>query len=759
MKTNLFSSIFLCLLSLTTFAQEHKDWFRTIYPLGTEFTNRKGILNDLDLGSPLKKSKVKIKDFKESNDYFIDRFLNSGKVIAYSKSNRYLDLVADKLLAKDPELRKKVKFYLVNSSEVNAFTFTNGMIFFNMGLFSRLENEAQLAFVMAHEIAHFKQKHAFERYKFGVDSEVEDMSEEEFYEVVLSKFSRNQEFEADDIGFEIYRNSNYPLSAATQVFELLKLSDYPLTNKTFEKSVFESAYLKIPRVYYSDSIIPTIPFDDENDSLHSHPSCSKRQAALIKKFESSSNKSASVFQVNEADFLNIKKACQFALCETYLHEKEYVNALYHIELLLQEYPKHPFLLNQKVKSYYYLLANINSGNTASVIKKPKNIKGEISKFHQLFKSLSADEINMLALRSAWDIHLAEPKLDEVKLFTHGITKYFISKVTTDINYFAKLPDYNEDSIASFYNIEVVQTQAKRKKYNSSSGGMIRKTKKNKNQTFVRYAIPDLIENDQFKRVFNSISRDVIAYQKDNPTEIEQYDAEEDEPSKERSSSSARSASTDKKAKNVSAQKRLKKEEPFKTDKILIIDVSNVNLDLTSGKPVKYFAIQNKQRELVSSLQECANLAGIELQIFNPVDFKVNDSIYYNDRNVLESWKMERITNRHLTEILPSEYNQIAQICERYGTQYVSFVNTRSIILPYNQSFLLLNMLYTAYNPPLFVAVMVSLFKYQRYSAISIPIVDIKTGKVVADYSAEYDSPDHKDLMKAEFYNFFNSIKK
>lgn len=759
MRTNVIKSIIFCLISLSAVAQEHKDWFRTIYPLGSEFTNRKGILNDLDLGSPLKKSKVKIKDFKESNDYFIDRFLNSGKVIAYSKSNRYLDLVADKLLANEPELRKKVKFYLVNSSEVNAFTFTNGMIFFNMGLFSRLENEAQLAFVMAHEIAHFKQKHAFERYKFGVDSEVEDMSEEEFYEVVLSKFSRNQEFEADEIGFEIYRNSNYPFSAATQVFELLKLSDYPLENKSFDKSIFESNYLKIPRVFYSDSIIPTIPFDDENDSLHSHPSCSKRQAALVKKFETSSRATASVFQVSESDFRSIKKACQFALCETYLQEKEYVNALYHLEILLQEHPKHPFLLNQKVKSYYYLLANINSGNSASVIKKPKNIKGEISKFHQLFKSLSAEEINMLALRTAWDIHLAEPKLDEVKLFTHGITKYFINKVTADINYFAKLPDYNEDSIASFYRQELVQAQAKRKKYNSSSGGVIRKTKKNKNQSFVRYAIPDLIENDQFKRVFNSISKEYIAQKEENPNDIEQYEVEEEEISKERESSRSRAASTEPKKKKESTKSRLKKQTPFKTNKILIIDVSNVNLDLTSGKPVKFFAIQNKQRELVKTIEECANLAGIELHIFNPIDFKIGDSAFYNDRNVLESWKMERITNRHLPEILPSNYNEIEKICERYGTQYVSFINTRSIILPYNQSFLFLNMLYTAYNPPLFVAAMISLFKYKRYSAISIPVVDIKTGKVVADYSSEYDSPDHSDMMKAEFYYFFNSIRK
>jgi hypothetical protein len=113
----------------------------------------------------------------------------------------------------------------------------------------------------------------------------------------------------------------------------------------------------------------------------------------------------------------------------------------------------------------------------------------------------------------------------------------------------------------------------------------------------------------------------------------------------------------------------------------------------------------------------------------------------------------------MEEVLPSNYQEIKELCERYGTKYVCFISTRNIILPINQAQIFTNLLYTIYNPPLFVIAMYSAFRYKRYSAIYMPVFDITTGKVMVDYSSEYDSPDHADLMKAEFYYFLNSIKK
>jgi predicted Zn-dependent protease len=42
----------------------------------------------------------------------------------------------------------------VKDPNLNAFTFGGGLVYVHAGLLARLENEAQLAMILAHEIAH-----------------------------------------------------------------------------------------------------------------------------------------------------------------------------------------------------------------------------------------------------------------------------------------------------------------------------------------------------------------------------------------------------------------------------------------------------------------------------------------------------------------------------------------------------------------------------------------------------------------------------
>ncbi|MFY8190333.1 MAG: hypothetical protein ACOVK9_05150 [Bacteroidia bacterium] len=65
MKNKLFCLLWLSLFSVASHAQEYKSWFKTIAPLGSEFTDRSTVLANLELDKPAKKSKVNIKAFKE----------------------------------------------------------------------------------------------------------------------------------------------------------------------------------------------------------------------------------------------------------------------------------------------------------------------------------------------------------------------------------------------------------------------------------------------------------------------------------------------------------------------------------------------------------------------------------------------------------------------------------------------------------------------------------------------------------------------
>ncbi len=57
------------------------------------------------------------------------------------------------------------RFYVINNPIPNAFAFPNGMVFIHTGLLQLMENEAQLAAVLGHEVAHVTYEHSSSRYQ------------------------------------------------------------------------------------------------------------------------------------------------------------------------------------------------------------------------------------------------------------------------------------------------------------------------------------------------------------------------------------------------------------------------------------------------------------------------------------------------------------------------------------------------------------------------------------------------------------------
>jgi Zn-dependent protease with chaperone function len=61
--------------------------------------------------------------------------------------------------------RLRFRFYVIENPTFNAFALPNGMIFVHTGLFSMIDNEAQFAAILGHEVAHATYEHAKERYE------------------------------------------------------------------------------------------------------------------------------------------------------------------------------------------------------------------------------------------------------------------------------------------------------------------------------------------------------------------------------------------------------------------------------------------------------------------------------------------------------------------------------------------------------------------------------------------------------------------
>ena len=147
----------------------------------------------------------------------------------------------------------KVPFTIkvIDNDEVNAFALPGGYFYVNSGLIMAADNEAELAGVMAHEIAHVAARHATKALTrnqllnlasipliFVGGPVVFAMEQAAGVAVPMSflKFSRDAELEADLLGLEYEYSAGYDPAAFVQFFEKLgqeKKHKFALLAKAF----------------------------------------------------------------------------------------------------------------------------------------------------------------------------------------------------------------------------------------------------------------------------------------------------------------------------------------------------------------------------------------------------------------------------------------------------------------------------------------------------------------------------------------------
>jgi len=85
--------------------------------------------------------------------------LSSSSAIEDFQVQRYIQTLGDKLVKASGPSLFKYHFFILSDPDVNAFALPGGYIFFNSGLISTVQSEDELAAVMAHEIAHVRNRH------------------------------------------------------------------------------------------------------------------------------------------------------------------------------------------------------------------------------------------------------------------------------------------------------------------------------------------------------------------------------------------------------------------------------------------------------------------------------------------------------------------------------------------------------------------------------------------------------------------------
>lgn len=157
-------------------------------------------------------------------------------------NNKYQALVDDvgtKLINSSvaKETPYKYEFHLLaDENTINAFALPGGQIFITYALFSRLENQDQLAGVLGHEIGHVLGKHSNERITDSkkwqtivMGAGAIDMGSvaQQIGQGELLKNGRGDELESDELGIKFMIDAGYNPEEMIGVMEILKAAAGP----------------------------------------------------------------------------------------------------------------------------------------------------------------------------------------------------------------------------------------------------------------------------------------------------------------------------------------------------------------------------------------------------------------------------------------------------------------------------------------------------------------------------------------------------
>jgi beta-barrel assembly-enhancing protease len=686
-------------------------------------------LKKKDLG----KSKLKNqKQFALESNFMLDNLMESGLVLFNDPVSKYLNEVAAKLIQGDKKV-ENVKIYTLRSGSVNAFATDRGTIFVTLGLLSQLENEAQLAFILAHELTHVAENHT--REMFLESKEIEKgmsrkkvLSESTFDEALVAKnrYSKELETEADQKGCERFLKTNYSAATIDVVFDVLKYAYLPFDDVKFDRTFLENDGYATPDALWEKAITP-IKGEDEaaDDKKSSHPNIAARRKLIDDLLAKTNRTQGKNFLISEERFKEVQKIARFELPMLFLHHGEMPEAVYTAWLLLGKEPNSVYLKKCLVKGLYYH-AKCKNDPDYEVENTEKDIEGESQQVHRLMHTLGDKELLVLALREAWKLHITIPEDQEIKTIVEDLFVEMMESVKNISEFKNTLPD-------AVVEIKTVEKPAEEKtKYDKIKDKKVTTEPKKADW---QYAFVKYVDDERFKKAFE--------------TGKAEYKKREERRAFYQSSKGRKQWAKEQK-------KERKKGQQLGIKNVVVVNPFYLKLDARKENAVQFVQSETGQEHLTQLMDEVGKKSDLKMTVLNVSELKAEQTDRFNEVRLLNDWYSEQVRYDELSLTPGTEQTKIDAISKKYNTDYFLWMGVISLRerkrVPY------LSWITSAIFPVVMPFAFYKTVKPEYDMLFYAILFDVKTGRRRTVKMEYFDKQDSNTLLKAHIFDTFTQIR-
>lgn len=414
---------------------------------------------------------------KLDKDYFFNNIYTSNMVVFGDPCSIYATELLKSVGGKSNNV------YLIRSNSIATISNSEGDIFITTGLISKLDNEAQLLFLLLRECAIIEKKFLPLKVSKSFGANTLDQSIK-----FLSTYDLELEIEIDRIVWEQVRQLNkYTLYEVYTAFDLLLREKLPFQEPNFEWNYFNSEWCYIPEMEFV-KLTDHVP-NKFNPELFS-PELVKRRNQY-KDWKRPKDSISINSHLNSSRLTEIRDLCRFESVMLRATEAQFEVGLFELNILEKQFGKS--IRTEKLKSTLWYGILVEATNT---VKKREyspydRSDSEGSMITKFFVSKSKSAKLALVLRQIHDIYGNNKEEPFIENIYNEMLRLLANSKDFDINKFNKSVTFLKDyrSSLNFQNDDI--------------NGDVEKKNIDTLRNFHLFILPDLVSDSSFLKNFNS----------------------------------------------------------------------------------------------------------------------------------------------------------------------------------------------------------------------------------------------------------------